>query len=188
MKNILFYKYYNLENLGKIKKNILNFCESREIKGKILIAKEGVNGCVSLENKKVNNFLNKMENIFGEIDFKITPTYSHDFKRIFVKIKKEIITSKFDIEDNNPAPYVEPKELEKWLEDDEVVMLDARNNYESRTGKFKNSITPDISKFSEFPDIIKSISHLKNKKIVTYCTGGIRCEKSISLSKKRRIY
>jgi UPF0176 protein len=83
------------------------------------------------------------------------------------------------------APYLEPEELQSLLDNgEELYLVDARNNYESVVGKFDGAITPDIGHFREFPEAVKSLSHLKKKKIVTYCTGGVRCEKASALMKK----
>jgi UPF0176 protein len=181
MKNILFYKFKKLENLETLKEDLLAKAKNLNLLGKILIAEEGVNGCVSGEDEKIEEFKTYIthNSIFGPIEFKEGDTDRHTFRKMFVRIRKEIITFKQDMNFDKKAEYIEPKELKELLDKgEEIILVDARNNYESRIGKFKDAVAPNITVFSELPEILSKMPELKNKKIVTYCTGGIRCEKS----------
>lgn len=97
---------------------------------------------------------------------------------MFVRIRKEIVPIKTSVDVQNKAAYIEPSELKRVLEKEDVVLLDARNNYESKIGRFKNAILPDITLFSEFPKAVEELHLEKDTPIITYCTGGIRCEKA----------
>ena len=123
---------------------------------------------------------------FSEIQFKESFAAQHTFKRLTVKIRKEIITSGFGIAISKKADYIKPRELKKMLDrGQDFILLDVRNRYESEIGKFKGSLTLPIKTFKEFKKSIKIIKNLKNKKIITYCTGGIRCEKASALLKEK---
>ena len=181
MKNILFYKFIELKNLEELRESLLEKAKMLDLKGKILIAEEGVNGCVSGEDEAIQKFqvFLTQRKVFGPIEFKTGATNKHNFKKMFVRIRKEIITFKQDIDLNNGAPYIEPKELKEALDSgEEIILLDARNIYESKIGKFKNAVAPNILLFTQLPRALEKMPELKEKRIVTYCTGGIRCEKS----------
>lgn len=178
MKNILFYKYVNIEDPQKCRDELFTLCQSLDTKGKILVAEEGINGCISGTETNLEKFKKELTNRFSDIVFKEDNTNQHTFKKIFVRVRKEIITSKFGIKLENKAPYVEPKQLKEWLDNNEdLIMVDARNDYEVHVGKFKNAIDSNIQVFTQWPKILDILKD-KNKKIVTYCTGGIRCEKA----------
>ena len=188
MKNILFYKYTKIDDVSSTKEVFLKLCGSLKLLGTILIAEEGINGCLSGNNKDINNFKAKIrkDKRFSDIQFKEGFAASHTFKRLAVKIKNEIITSGFGIDISKKADYIKPLELKKLLDKKEdFILLDARNRYEYEIGKFKGSITLPIKTFKEFKKSIKIIRHLKNKKIIAYCTGGIRCEKASALLKEK---
>jgi UPF0176 protein len=171
MKNILFYKFIAIENLEKLQHKL------QEVK--ILIAHEGINGCVSGADEEIMQFQDLVQKELGSIEFKEGIVSEHTFKKMFVRIRSEIITFKQDIRIEETASYIEPQELKEALDKgEEIILLDARNNYESAIGKFKDAIAPDIDIFSDLPAALRAMPELKEKRIVTYCTGGIRCEKS----------
>lgn len=181
MKNILFYKYTDINNPGKFKEEQFNLCRSLNLLGTILVAKEGINGCLSgkVEDlKKYKKTLTENKK-FSDTKFKEGPTNKHTFKRLHVRIRDEIVSSKFNVDIKNKAQYIEPKELKQLLDNNEdLVLLDARNNYEFDIGKFKDAIHLDLDTFRQFPTEINQLKNIKDKKIVTYCTGGVRCEKA----------
>src|SRR3989344_3601248 len=154
-KVLLFYKFADIKDTQEFKDKILSFCINLELKGRIIIAKEGINGSVSGTPIKVNSF------------------------------KKEITSFGEEVDMSQTGVYLSPKEFLEMYNDKESIFLDARNNYESKAGKFKDSITPNISSFKQFKDIVPEIEEYKDKKIVMYCTGGIRCEKASSFLKQK---
>lgn len=187
MKNILWYKFVALENLEELQEQLTSKGEDLGVFGKILIAKEGINGCLSGEEKSLQAFADFIFTYpeFEDVVFKVTKAHRHTFDKVVkVKIRDEIITAKFG-ELPSPGRYIEPQELKRMYEEgEEFYIIDGRNDYESDIGKFKNALTPNTAKFSDLPQTLKNYEHLKDKKIVTYCTGGIRCEKVTALMKK----
>jgi len=187
MKNILFYKYVDIENPEKLKDEQFKLAESLKLLGTILIAKEGINGCLSGNEKDLTQYkkaLNKNSEFSG-IKFKEGGSNKHTFKKLHVRVREEIVSSKFNVDIKNKGKYIEPKELKNLLDNgEEIVLLDARNNYEYKIGNFKDAIHLDLETFREFPSKINKINNIKNKKIITYCTGGVRCEKASALLKE----
>ncbi|MDP5120155.1 MAG: rhodanese-related sulfurtransferase, partial [Spirosomaceae bacterium] len=127
---------------------------------------------------KYMNWLHNDER-FAQIDFKIETVSEHAFKKLYVRVKKEIVHSELGV---NPllktGKHLEPIELKTMLNDPDVVLIDMRSNYEHSVGKFKNAVTFDMENLRDLPDHMNEIEHLKDKKVVTYCTGGIKCEKA----------
>ena len=175
-----FYKYAKTENPSGLQNEIIDLCNSLELKGRILIGEEGVNGSICGDSDSVKKFEEIITNnpLFSDIQFKQQPTDRNSFSKLVVRVRKEIVHFGADVDLGNTAPFISPKEFNELIEKEDAVLLDARNNYESRIGRFKNAVTLDIQNFRDFPGKIREIGHLKNKKIVIYCTGGIRCEKA----------
>lgn len=178
---ILFYKFAEIENPQDFVEEHLHFCTTEGLLGKILVAKEGINGSLSGSKEQIENYKHFLTNLpkFKDINFKEEVGTFNPFKKMIVRQKKEIIRMDQDLDLQNRGQYISPQELmELYNSDEEFIILDTRNNYESEVGKFKNAITPDIDTFREFPEALKLLEDKKDKKIITYCTGGIRCEKA----------
>ncbi len=181
MRNILFYKYVPIENLEQFRDEHWDFCRSLNLLGKILIADEGINGCLTGTVENTQAYMDAMgkDPRFADMAFKMGNTNQHNFKKMIVRIRKEIVTSHLDVTPDQAAPYIEPEQLKKELDEGkELILIDARNLYEANIGKFKGAITPDVDVFSQWPEAVEKLKNLKDKPIVTYCTGGIRCEKA----------
>jgi UPF0176 protein len=181
MKVLLYYKYVKIENPEELREKQLELCERLGLKGRILISNEGINGTCGGDENAVRAYMLETEEYPGleGIEWKISDSDIDPFPKLRVVVRNEVVTFKEDADLSQKAEYIEPEELKALLENDEdVILLDARNNYESEIGKFKNAIAPDIKNFREFPEFVKSIENLKDKPVVTYCTGGIRCEKA----------
>src|SRR3989344_348211 len=182
-----FYKYSKISNPNVFRDKHQKYCNSLKIKGKILIAKEGINGTISGTKKQIQNYEKnlKKNKLFKDIKFKHTISKIHPFKKTIVRVRKEIVTSGLKVNLNKKAEYVSPKELNNIIDKQkDIILLDARNNYESKIGKFKNALTPNIETFKQFKKIKKDLLKFKNKKIITYCTGGVRCEKASAFLKE----
>ena len=182
-----FYKYTKLSNPNLFRDKHQKYCNFLKIKGKILIAKEGINGTISGTKKQIQNYEKnlKKNKLFKDIKFKHTISKIHPFKKTIVRVRKEIVTSGLKVNLNKKAEYVSPKELNNIIDKQkDIILLDARNNYESKIGKFKNALTPNIETFKQFKKIKKDLLKFKNKKIITYCTGGVRCEKASAFLKE----
>lgn len=179
---LLYYKFVPIENPDVFAKEHLDFCRSLELLGRIIIAPEGINGTLSGTVLQTEAYIKKMhrDSRFANMEFKIDASDEHVFKRLSAKARKEIVTFGLDRIDPTQltGKYLEPSEFYNALQDPEAVIIDARNDYEYDLGHFQRAIRPDVETFKEFPDWVRqNLSRLKNKKILTYCTGGIRCEK-----------
>ena len=149
MKNILFYKYVKIKSPTKLREQQFKLCKKLKLKGTILIAKEGINGSLSGTEAKIKKYMALLRKELS-IEFKITKTNQHNFKRLSVRIRKEIVASRLKVNVKKAAPYVEPQELKEWLDNKEdMIMLDARNNYEIKIGKFKNAKTLQLDTFRQ---------------------------------------
>ena len=183
--NVAFYKFVHFPNYTSFQSKILNFCVERNIKGTILLAEEGINVAAAGTKKNIYELLNflKIDNRFSDITHKESYSEEIPFHRMRVKLKKEIVSlGRPNINlSNRSGIRVDPKNWNILLADPDVVLVDARNDYEYQIGTFKNAISPKTTNFREFPAFIKEkLNTKKNKKIAIFCTGGIRCEKASS--------
>ncbi len=180
---LLYYKYVTIDNPIEESKKHLELCLSLELKGRILFASEGINGTVCGTVEQTNEYMRIMhaDPRFHDMWFKIDEEPEHTFRKMFVRPKKELVTFRLS-EDVNPLEktgvYLQPKEWYDMMQDPDIVIIDGRTDYEWDLGHFKGAIRPSIESFKEFPEWIeKNLSDFKDKKMLTYCTGGIRCEK-----------
>ena len=188
MRKVLsFYKYVKVDDPETIAAKHLNWCLSNGIKGKVYIAEEGINGSVFGTFEKMENYKEHLTSfgIFKHIWFKETETDKEAFIKMHVRVKKEIVNSGFKTDLRNSAPKLSPEELLRFYEEGkDFFIVDARNWYESKIGRFKNAVTPHITHFREWPAVVESLKEHKDKTIITYCTGGIRCEKASAYMKE----
>jgi UPF0176 protein len=185
MKNykvLLFYKYITFPDPEKFCKEHLLFCQQNNILGRIWIAHEGINGTVSGLSEDIEKYKSGIRKYpeFSDIWFKEDIYDTHTFNKIHVRVKEEIVNASFgEVDLSKTAKRLKPEELNKFYEDGkEFIIVDARNDYESRIGKFKNAITPGMKTFRDWTEVAEELTPYKDKMIVTYCTGGIRCEKA----------
>ncbi len=184
MRNLLFYKYVELNDLETFQAEHLKLLLSLGMKGKILIAHEGINGCITGTDEAAASYKEKMhaDSRFADLEFKDTYAAEHTFRKTIVRIKQEIVASRTTVSVHNRAPYIEPDQLKEELDANKpLLLLDARNNYESAIGRFANALTPNLEVFREFSDYAATLDVPKDQPIVTYCTGGIRCEKASAI-------
>ncbi|QDD01763.1 rhodanese-related sulfurtransferase [Candidatus Methylopumilus planktonicus] len=183
------YHFVSLPHFKTLREPLLEFCVSRDIKGTILLADEGINGTVAGSKKSILEFLNFLKNnplfegSFKNLAHKESWSDKHPFYRMKVKLKKEIVT--LGVLGISPTKivgtYVKPKDWNAIISDPEVILIDTRNDYEYTIGTFKNAVNPKTKTFREFPDYVKShFDPKKHKKVAMFCTGGIRCEKASS--------
>lgn len=180
---LLYYHYATIEGLETFRDEHHAFCDSKNLLGRIYVAKEGINGTVSGLKQDVNDYMDyvRADHRFKDIVFKIDEASEHAFEKMHVRIKKELVNLSLE-EDINPkkltGEYVEPKDFYKRMQEENTIVIDARNDYEHEVGHFRGAIKPNIRNFRELPKWIKEHEAiLRGKKILTYCTGGIRCEK-----------
>ena len=181
-KVISFYKYVDVEDLESFAKEHLDWCIANGLRGKVYVAKEGINGSIFGTKEKIEIYKSELKKyeIFEDIWFKETETEETAYPKMHVRVKEEVVNSGLEeIDQKNGGKRLTPEELLKFYkEGTDFVIVDARNWYESRIGKFMNAITPDITHFREWPRVVESLKDYKDKTVVTYCTGGIRCEKA----------
>lgn len=180
---LLYYKYVYIEDPETFAAEHLKFCKKVGLKGRILVAEEGINGTVSGTVEQTQKYMDMMhaDERFQDMMFKIDEHEGHAFKKMHVRPRKELVTLRLE-DDIDPheltGEYLEPKEFRAAMERDDVVILDARNDYEYDLGHFRGAIRPDIETFRELPEWVRENRDMfEGKKILTYCTGGIRCEK-----------
>jgi len=185
--NIAGYRFVELLDCKDLRLKLKNECVKLNLKGSILLSKEGINFFLAGEKYQITKFIDFIEQDerFKNINIKNSYSNSQPFTRMLVRLKKEIITMKRkEIEPEKfTGPKISPLELKKWYDEKrDFIILDTRNDYEIRVGTFENSTTLPISNFSEFSDAITILPEkMKEMPLVMYCTGGIRCEKASPL-------
>lgn len=189
--NISTYKFVKLDNLEKYKELFLMTCKHHGLLGTILLSAEGINIMLAGTRAQIDvfsQFLSKDPNFF-DIQFKESFSEKLPFKRMRVRIKSEIITMGIASVDRvkTTGKHIKPLEFKQWLDEGrEVVVLDTRNDYEVDFGTFENAIDPKIDNFQEFPDFVDTLDPaLKEKPVVMFCTGGVRCEKASILMEQK---
>lgn len=181
-----FYKMFDLSSTDAeiLQRRIKNFMQENDIKGTVLLgASEGVNSTIAGSRDSIDKFYDFVKNteIIKDMTFKESFCDFNPFEKVKVKIKKEIVTirsdEKFDFL-GKKGNYVAPKDWDEFISRDDVVVLDSRNDYEYYVGTFDKAINPDIKNFRDIKPLLKDFDQqFKDKKIATFCTGGIRCEK-----------
>lgn len=178
---LLYYCYTPIQDPEQYRDEQHVFCLKHNLLGRIIVASEGLNGTISGLTADCQAYMDwvKSDPRFAQIDFKVEHSPVHTFQKLHVRVKPEIVHSDLPV---NPlertGQHLEPHELKSMLADPDVVLVDMRSNYEHSIGRFKGAITFDMENLRELPDHVGEIAHLKDKKIVTYCTGGIKCEKA----------
>jgi UPF0176 protein len=187
--NIAAYKFISFNDTAERRPQFRALCEELGLKGTILLSPEGINLFLAGLREPIDRFLSwlRSDPRFADIEVKESFSDSQPFTKMLVKLKAEIITMKMPLiqPEKGRAPAVEATTLKRWLDqghDDAgkpVVMMDTRNAFEVDVGTFDDTLDYRIEKFSEFPDVVaKHKDELEGKTIVTFCTGGIRCEKA----------
>ncbi len=183
---LLYYLYTKIEDAESYYQQHRELCESLELKGRVLIAKEGINGTLAGSPLACQSYMDYLKNdpITEGIEFKIDEWEEEElpFPKLSVKLREEVVTLRLGEEDLNPGEvtgaHLSPKEFREMMDDPDAVVLDARNDYEWKLGRFKGAILPEVKNFRDLPQWVRDNREiLEGKKIMTYCTGGIRCEK-----------
>jgi UPF0176 protein len=186
---ILFYKFIPIADPAQLREDMRTLALAHGLKGRMLIAREGVNATFEGTAESIENYKAALrENpLFGDVVFKESASDGNSFAKLQVKVRDEVVTlgaGELDVA-RDTAPAISAEELEKMYEErEDFVVLDLRNDYETAVGKFENTYDPGLALFRDLPQKIESFAHLKSKKVVTVCTGGIRCEKATCLLKK----
>lgn len=182
---LLYYKYVPIENPAELMDEHRQLCKSLNLTGRIIIAKEGINGTVEGLTEDTEKYIEAMclDERFADIVFKKSEGIGDAFPKLSIKVRDEIVSSHLGEKDVDPnvvtGKRLDPTMLDKWYEENEdFVVVDMRNEYEYKVGHFENSILPGMQTFSDLKEIIPKIEQFRDKKLVTVCTGGVRCEKA----------
>ncbi len=188
-KVILYYGFTPIADPQAVMLWQKTLCESLNLKGRILVSPHGINGTVGGDMSALKKYVKQTKKYpgFRKIDFKWSQGTGNEFPRLSVKAKKELVAfgnpDEIKVDENGVIGggiHLKPFEVNKLVEErgDDVVFFDGRNAFEAKIGKFKNAVVPDVTSSQQFVAEIESgkYDHLKDKPIVTYCTGGIRCE------------
>lgn len=184
------YHFVILEDFEKLRQPLLDLMLKNNIKGTLLLAREGINGTVAGSQASIDTLLNwfKSDSRLVEVRQKVSYDDEMPFYRTRVKLKKEIVT--MGVEGIDPThvvgTYVKPEDWNALISDPEVTLIDTRNEYEVGIGSFKDAVNPSTETFRQFPDFVKQkMDPTKHKKVAMFCTGGIRCEKSTAYLKEQ---
>lgn len=184
------YKFVELNDYEDIREPLYQTLIDNDVKGTLLLAREGINGTICGTRDAIDNVLAYLRSDprFADIDHKDSPSEEQAFYRTKVKLKKEIVTMGVDWVDpkNTVGTYVEPEKWNDLISDPDVLLIDTRNEYEYAVGTFDGAVNPKTDTFREFPDYVKEhLDPKKHKKVAMFCTGGIRCEKSTAYLKEQ---
>lgn len=180
---LLYYKYVSVEDPEKTRGQQRILCESLNLKGRIIIAMEGINGTVEGLTEDTRRYIEEMDShaYFNGIHYKKSIGTGRAFPKLSVRIRPEIVTAGIpELNPNNiTGTYITAEELHAWfMEKKEFYIIDMRNEYEYASGHFKHFIPSGLKNFFNLREVLPRIAYLKGKTIVTVCTGGIRCEKA----------
>jgi UPF0176 protein len=180
-----FYRFHPLADIATIREKLMPALKAAGAKGSVLLAEEGVNGTIAAPANQIENALNAIVSLCNlpELDRKYSSATTLPFLRLKVRLKKEIVTIGNVKANPNElvGEYVDAKDWNALISDPDVIIVDTRNGYEVRVGTFRNAIDPHTESFSQFPAwVSQNLHNMKGKKIATFCTGGIRCEKATS--------
>lgn len=178
-----FYKFVEIADREVLRSQWQAECDARALRGTILIATEGVNATLSGQREALDGFMDhlRQDARFADVDAKVSTAAAHPFGRMKVKLKREIVT--LGQPEANPAQrvgtYVPPTEWNRIIQDPEVVLIDARNDYEVSIGTFLGAVNPQTQSFRQLPDYVHThLNPAEHRKVAMFCTGGIRCEKA----------
>jgi UPF0176 protein len=184
---LLYYEFAKVADPDAFTEQTRSFCQEHNLKGRILISEEGINGtcCGAKADTDAYKAWMKKHKGFENTWYK-EQTISHmPFPKLKVRSREELVTLRSgSLPVEKGGIHLSPKEVNEMAKRDDVVFLDTRNEIESRVGKFKGAIAPNMKTFRDFPKTLEELDDLKDKKIITYCTGGIRCEKATVLMKE----
>jgi UPF0176 protein len=190
---LLFYKYVHIENPQEVRDFLFILCQKLGLKGRLILAAEGLNITLEGETKNTESFIKELEkdplagsgqaSRFLNIHYKKSEGTGDAFPKLSVKLRPEIVSLHLgtcDVDPNTTTGiHLSPEELHKWIANKkEFYIVDVRNAYEHAVGQFAGSICPPMENFRDLPKLMKMISHLKNKTVLGVCTGGVRCEKA----------
>lgn len=184
---LLYYKFIHIDSPESDAAAHRELCARLELKGRVLFAPEGINGTVSGTAEQCNAYIDAMRQDprFSDMVFKVDVVDGHVFDKMFVRVKHELVTlrSEHDLDPSRKTgTHLSPAEWHAMMQREDAIVVDGRTDYEFDLGHFRGAVRPDVSSFREFPDWIdEHLGDVRDRPILTYCTGGIRCEKLTAL-------
>jgi len=194
-KIILFYKYIDIQYPKQIMKWQQELCQKLQLKGRILISNEGINGTLGGSMQNIDDYKESMNSheLFNNIDFKESSGGPECFPRLSVKVRNEAVSLGIPYDQltpRNAGQHLNPQQTHDLITQNptDLVILDARNDYEWEVGRFTNAITPDIENFRDLPQYLdQNLDQFKDKQVLMYCTGGIRCERASAYLNEKNV-
>lgn len=183
-----FYQFLALPHYASLKDALLSLMIQHQVRGTIILAKEGINGTIAAERGQLDVFISTIRSWseFENLNFKETQADSNPFSKSKVKLRKEIVSMGVDtLSTEQVGTYLEPEAWNDLLtQSEELLLIDTRNDYEVKLGTFKGALNPKTDNFRDFPAYAeKNLLSYKDKPVAMFCTGGIRCEKSTAYLK-----
>ncbi|UOQ51389.1 oxygen-dependent tRNA uridine(34) hydroxylase TrhO [Hymenobacter cellulosivorans] len=179
---LLYYCYTPIEDPVAFRDEHHRLCLRLNLLGRIIVAHEGLNGTVSGLAADCEEYMRiiKADPRFAALEFKVDEAPDHTFQKLHVRVKPEIVHSSLHHvrPHEKTGQHLSPQEFKDLKDRDDVVVVDVRSDYEYNVGRFKNAVTLDMENFRDFPERIEKLKEFKDKKILTYCTGGVKCEKA----------
>ena len=182
--NIAFYRFVELQNIDVLRVQMRALCSELHLKGTVILSPEGINGFLAGESTRVRQFQMRIGELgpFEKLDFKESSSTFKPFTRLAIKLKKEIIPFGVPgiLASRDAAPSISPVELKKWYDEGrQFIALDTRNRYEIEKGTFEGAMDLELKHFRHFPEKLAQLPlEMRQKPVVMFCTGGIRCEKA----------
>ena len=180
-----FYKFVDLPDIAALRHVLLDAARTRGIRGTILLASEGINGTIAGEPDLLTSMMAYIRTMPAFLDLESKQSHADErpFKRMKVRLKKEIVT--MGVAGVDPAhlvgSYVAPEDWNTLISNPDVLVIDTRNSFEFAAGTFRNAVDPGTRSFGEFPAyVVRELMDRKDRPIAMFCTGGIRCEKATS--------
>lgn len=185
---LLFYKYTAIDDPDSVKNSQRVLCEEIGLKGRIIIAHNGINGTVEGIKEKTDLYIKNMKKDprFADIVFKKSTSNGKALHKLQIRVRKDLVsdhTEEWGIDPRKTTgKYLTAEELHEWFKKGKkFYIVDMRNNYEHQSGHFKDSILPDIDNFRDLPKVLPKLKKYRDLPIITVCTGGIRCERASGL-------
>lgn len=186
---ILFYKFTDIKNTEKLRDKQRKIANHFHLKGRMLVAKEGINATFEGLAKDIKAYIKKQKQtaLFKNVVFKNSIGNGKGFTKLMIKVRPEVVTlgvGELNIK-KDTAPAITASQFDNlYKKKEEFVVLDLRNHYEVEAGYFEKTVNPNLKNFRDLPKKMNELAHLKNQKVVAVCTGGIRCEKATVLLRK----
>lgn len=192
---ILFYKYVSIQYPQQILKWQKKICQELNLKGRVILAKEGINGTLGGTTENLERYKQAMEEhpLFGNIDFKESHNTGDHFPRLRIVVKNEIVNLGLDpkvVRAEDAGIALDPEKAHRLIAEkpENLVIIDCRNTVESAIGRIENAIVPHTKYFREFPEYVDThLEDLKDKQVLMYCTGGVRCERASAYIKSKGV-